>query len=150
MSSPTVSARFEERLWPGPLGWTAAVAFAVVLGVALVPVDLGLAFAVGLVALVVVLAALVVWTPTVRVTADELHAGQAHIPLDLLDGPHTLAGDELRAQLGPSLDARAYLCLRGWVHTAVRVRVTDPHDPTPYWIVSTRDPDGLVAALTRG
>jgi hypothetical protein len=29
----------------------------------------------------------------------------------------------------------------------VRVTVTDPQDPTPYWLVSTRHPEKLVEAL---
>jgi hypothetical protein len=35
------------------------------------------------------------------------------------------------------------------VGPVVRIEVTDPHDSTPYWIVSTRHPDALVAALGR-
>jgi hypothetical protein len=29
----------------------------------------------------------------------------------------------------------------------VRVHVNDPDDPTPYWMISTRRPDELVAAI---
>lgn len=90
------------------------------------------------------------WTPRVRVRGGELSAGAARIPIDLVRDPRPLVGEELREALGPGLDARAYLCLRGWVHSAVRVDVDDPQDPTPYWIVSTRRPDELVAALRRG
>jgi hypothetical protein len=31
----------------------------------------------------------------------------------------------------------------------VRLEVTDPDDPTPYWIFSVRDAEALVAALER-
>ena len=48
---------------------------------------------------------------------------------------------------GPKADARAYLVLRGWIRTAVRVEVADPADPAPYWYVSTRRPEELAAAL---
>ena len=44
-------------------------------------------------------------------------------------------------------DARAYLLLRPYLSRAVMVPVDDPADPTPYWLVSTRRPDELVAAL---
>ena len=54
---------------------------------------------------------------------------------------------------GPSsaraLDARAHVCLRAWARTAVRVEVVDPADPTPYWLVSTRHPARLAAAIGR-
>jgi hypothetical protein len=29
----------------------------------------------------------------------------------------------------------------------VRLEVTDPDDPTPYWVFSVREPDLLIAAL---
>ena len=46
-------------------------------------------------------------------------------------------------------DARAYLLLRPYRKKAVKVSLSDPADPTPYWLVSTRRPDALAAALTR-
>ncbi|CAM5779785.1 DUF3093 domain-containing protein [Cellulomonas persica] len=146
----TASSTFDEALRFGPLGWFAVAGLVVTLWIALLPVDLVLATAVAAVAAVVAVLLVVRWTPRVRVRGGELVAGRAHIPLDLLRAPRALAGAELREALGPGLDARAYVCLRGWVHSAVRVDVDDPQDPTPYWIVSTRRPDELVAALTRG
>lgn len=41
------------------------------------------------------------------------------------------------------------MLLRGYVPRAVRVEVTDPADPTPYVYLSTRDPEGLAAAIRR-
>ncbi|MFC0643732.1 DUF3093 domain-containing protein [Cellulomonas phragmiteti] len=145
--SAGVTARHHERLWPGPLGWGGVVAFAAVLGAAFVPVDLVLSLVVGVVALVVGLVGAVLTTPRVDVEHGVLRAGAARIPVDLLADPRVLDRAGLRAELGPALDARAYACLRSWIGTAVRVEVRDPQDPTPYWIVSTRRPDALVAAL---
>jgi len=33
------------------------------------------------------------------------------------------------------------------VAAAVRLEILDPDDPTPYWVVSTRRPDRLIAAI---
>jgi hypothetical protein len=33
------------------------------------------------------------------------------------------------------------------VGPAVRIEVVDPDDPTPYWVISTRRPEDLIAAL---
>lgn len=141
------AARFDEALRPGPWGWVGVAAFAGALGVSLYPVDLTLALVVAALALAAGVALLVRTTPHVRVTGDELHAGAAHVPLALLREPRALTGPDLRHALGPGLDARAHVCLRGWIRSAVRVELADPQDPTPYWIVSTRRPDELVAAL---
>ncbi|ROS30868.1 DUF3093 domain-containing protein [Cellulomonas sp. PhB150] len=138
---------FFERLWLGPLGWFGVVALAGCLGVAALPVDALLALVVTVVATVALVALGLATTTTVSVTDGELLAGDAHIPLTLLGEVRELDADELRAELGPRLDARAHLCTRGWIHRAVRVELVDPADPTPYWIVSTRHPDALAAAL---
>lgn len=144
---PAPGAGFHERLWPGPLGWGGVVLFAVVLGIAFVPVDTLLSLVVGVLALLGGLAAAVLTTPRVEVERGTLRAGTARIPVRLLADPRVLDRAALRTAMGPELDARAYACLRSWIGTAVRVEVRDPQDPTPYWIVSTRRPDALVAAL---
>jgi len=138
---------FSERLWLGPLGWFGVLALAGCLGLAALPVDALLALVVAVVAAVALVVLAFATTTTVSVTGGELHAGDAHIPLTLLGEVRELEADELRAELGPRLDARAHLCMRGWIHRAVRVELVDPADPTPYWIVSTRRPDALAAAL---
>ncbi|UCN13225.1 DUF3093 domain-containing protein [Cellulomonas iranensis] len=142
-----VGAPFRERLWPGAVGWGGVVAFAGVLGVAFVPVDARLALVVGVVALLAGLAGAVLTTPRVEVVDGVLRAGSARIPVALLRAPRVLDRAALRTELGPALDARAFACLRSWIGGGVRVEVEDPQDPTPYWIVSTRRPDALVAAL---
>jgi hypothetical protein len=143
-----VNGAFRERLWPGPGGWLVAVGLGALVGLVLFPVSVPLAWGVGIAAVVLAVGATAALTPRVEVSGGELRAGSAHVPLSLLRAPTPLSGDALRAALGPELDARAYVCLRGWVHSAVRVELTDPADPTPYWIVSTRRPEALAAALT--
>ena len=144
-SAPTAYA---ERLWFGPLGWACVVGLEAVGAVALYPVGPGWAVAGAVVALVLGLVAAWGLATTVRVAGGELRAGAAHIPLDLLGTVRPLDAAATREELGPRLDARAYVCLRSWARTAVRVEVDDPADPTPYWLVSTRRPAALAGALT--
>ena len=147
MTTTTPLPDFAERLWPGPVGWLATAGLGVVTAIAFWPVDPRLGVAVGAAATVAFVIGVVVGTPRVEVRGGELRAGRAHVPVAVLSGPRALRGDELRAALGPELDARAYVCLRGWIRSAVRVDLQDPLDPTPYWVVSTRRPDLLVTAL---
>ncbi len=83
----------------------------------------------------------------VAVTDGELWVDDAHLPLKHVGTVETFPGDGKRKALGPHLDPAAYVLHRGWVGPVVRVQVTDPDDPTPYWLFSTRHPDRLVAAL---
>ncbi len=83
----------------------------------------------------------------VEVADGELRAGEARIPLELLGEPEIIAPENRRRAMGPELDPAAFVVHRGWVKPLVRVRVNDPEDPTPYWVISTRHPEQLAAAI---
>ena len=146
LDRPT-SGVFAERLWPGPGVWLVTVGLAGMLTLSFVPVRLSVAVGVGLVALVAFVALGIVTAPRIEVGNGELRAGAAHISLALLGEVQVLDPGMRAHELGPALDARAHVCLRTWIGTAIRVEVTDPLDPTPYWIVSTRRPGALAAAV---
>ena len=88
-----------------------------------------------------------VLSPVVTVSDGMLSAGKARIPVSLLGEPEAISGDAATLARGRKLDARAWLCIRGWIQPVVKVNVHDPADPVPYWLISTRNPNELVAAL---
>lgn len=140
--------RYEERLWAPTWMWVAATLLTLTVGVAY-GVPLGLRW--GALAFVVVgggLAWLLIGSATrIQVGREGLAAGRALLPPAAIGAATPLDAEDAQALRGPKCDARAYLVLRGWVRTAVRVEVGDPADPTPYWYVSTRRPEELAAAL---
>lgn len=83
----------------------------------------------------------------IRVVAGALVAGDARIPVSALGEAEVLDADEARAWRSYKADTRAFMLLRSYIPTAVRVEVTDPQDPTPYVYLSTREPQALAAAL---
>jgi len=89
-----------------------------------------------------------VWVGSVHVGVrdGEVVAGRAHVPLRHCGPVTPLDAYQARRLRGPDADANAFLLLRPYVATAVRVEITDPADPTPYWLVSARDPQRLVDA----
>lgn len=89
----------------------------------------------------------------VVVGAGELRVGRARIEARHLGSTEALDAEQTRRVAGVEADARAYLVLRPYLARAVRVEITDPADPAPYWLVSTRHPEqlaGAVGALTGG
>ncbi len=138
---------FRERLWPGPLGWTMVLAVAAVLAAATAPIGPGVAVGVGLVSLA--LGILGAWSTAARVEVrgTELTAGRARIAVRFLGAGAVLDRAQLRAALGPGSDARDYVLLRAWLPGAVSLPVVDPRDATPRWVVSSRRPDALLAAV---
>jgi hypothetical protein len=100
----------------------------------------------------VLAALLVLWLVSygsVRLSVSDrvFRAGRAHIGLEHLGPAEALDVDATRVAMGVGADARAFLVMRPYLKRAVRVPVTDPADPTPYWLVGSRHPDALAAAL---
>jgi hypothetical protein len=83
----------------------------------------------------------------VSVGDDVFRAGRAHIDTSLVGQATPLDADATRRSAGVDADARAFLLLRPYLKRSVLVEITDPADPAPYWLVSTRHPDQLAAAL---
>jgi hypothetical protein len=84
----------------------------------------------------------------VDVDTETFRAGRAHIAATHVGAATPLDAVETRRTAGVDADARAYLLLRPYLKRAVKVEITDPADPAPYWLVSTRRPDELAQALT--
>ena len=107
-----------------------------------------LAWIVGGLALVAMIALFVGYGGvSVSVDREALRAGRAHIALEHLGAATALDADGVRRQAGVDADARAYLLLRPYLKRGVKVEITDPADPAPYWLVSCRRPELLVSAL---
>jgi hypothetical protein len=85
----------------------------------------------------------------VRVAEGRLSVGSASVELHYVGRTEMVTRDGKQEALGPQLDPSAYLMHRGWIGPLVRVELTDPDDPTPYWIFSARHPEQLLAALQR-
>ncbi|MEW2545405.1 DUF3093 domain-containing protein [Streptomyces sp. NPDC047002] len=142
------AVRYEERLTAPKSWWVIAGLFGVcgaliLLPLGPVPMLAGLVGA-GAVAMGCVSS---YGSVRIRVVGDSLVAGDAKIPLSALGEPEVLDPEETRAWRLHKADPRAFMLLRSYVATAVRVEITDPADPTPYAYLSTRDPRGLAAAL---
>jgi hypothetical protein len=96
------------------------------------------------------LAAVIVWSlgrGRVEVSAGELRVRGAHLPLQYVSGSVALDERTLRRVVGREGDPAAFLSIRPWIGPGVQVWVDDAEDPTPYWVVSSRHPDRLVAVL---
>jgi hypothetical protein len=144
------TARFDERL-SVPLWWyLPVVAVAVLLGAEVHMGYPGVRSWIGY-AVTVPLAVLVLYSlgrVRIRVADGVLQVGPATLQLQHVGRVEVVDPADRQPALGPQLDPQAFLVQRAWVGPLVRIEVTDPDDPTPYWVVSVRDPEGLRRALT--
>ncbi|MDT3399997.1 DUF3093 domain-containing protein [Streptomyces sp. B1866] len=139
---------YEERLTAPRLWWFIALLVGVALALVALPFGT-LPMLCGLVGGVALSGAAVssYGSVRVRVVAGSLVVADARIPVSALGRATVLDPAEAVAWRTYKADPRAFMLLRSYVPTALRVEVVDPDDPTPYLYVSTRSPERLAAAL---
>jgi len=140
---------YAERLFVPLRWWVQATMLVATFWLALV-VALPLAAAFAITAAIAALVAVgFLRYGSARITVGDgvLHAGRAHLPTAYVGEVTPLDKDAARLTAGRDADARAYLLLRPYAKRAVKVEITDPADPAPYWLLSTRHPQRLAAAL---
>ncbi|WP_431277424.1 DUF3093 domain-containing protein [Leifsonia poae] len=138
---------YRERLYPAPWLFIASALILPITTLILAPINLAVGIVVAIVFYLAIVVAFIASTPTLRVTATELVAGRASIPLEFTGEAEGFDGEDASIERGRHLDARAWLLIRGWIKPVVKVPVLDASDPAPYWLVSTRNPDRLVRVL---
>jgi hypothetical protein len=143
------AARYDERLGVPLRWWVQGVMLVASLWLALVVAVPGVAAWLCSGLALALLAALLLSYGSARVSVEGgwFRAGRARIEAVHLGSVAALDAEETRRVAGPEADARAYLLLRPYLKRAVRVEITDPADPAPYWLVSSRHPDELAAAI---
>jgi hypothetical protein len=139
---------YRERLWPSVWIYLAVALVIPAAIIVLAPVNVVAGVITAVVLFAALAAMLTFMAPVITVENGVLTAGTAQIPLEFLGEPLAFTQGAATIQRGQKLDARAWLCLRGWVDPVVKIPLEDPNDPTPYWLVSSRNPEGLKAALT--
>ena len=116
----------------------------------LAPFSLPLGLSVGLLVFSGIAISLHVTSPRIAVTTTTLRAGKAVIERAFVGSVSAYSGDAAREQRGVKLDARAWMLFRGFIDPVVKVTLTDSSDPTPYWLISTRNPQKLAHVLRAG
>lgn len=138
---------YRERLWPAPWMYLATALVIPASLLVFLPISDTAGVVVAIVLYAGCIALLLLAAPSLTVTPTEFTAGKASIPVGLVGTVTAHRGADARQERGPGLDARAWLLIRGWVDPVIRVTIEDAADPTPYWLVSTRRPEELAAAL---
>ncbi|MDO5635036.1 MAG: DUF3093 domain-containing protein [Micrococcus sp.] len=149
-STPAPAAsdvRYEERLSPSIGVWIVAVMLAALSVLVFAPISLATGLVAAGVFLVIEIILLRSTTPRIVVTDSEFQAGRARIEREFLGRVTGYRGEAAQDQQRAKLHGHAYVVMRGWISPVVRVQITDERDRTPYWLISTRRPEELVAAL---
>ncbi len=83
----------------------------------------------------------------IEIDEQELRVGRAHIALKFLGQSHALSSQQVRVLRTRDADPAAFLGIRFWSSTGVRIEINDARDRTPYWLVTTNNAQKFVKYL---
>lgn len=138
---------YQERLIPGPGMWATCVLLGLASFLVGAPIQIWIGVLVGIIMAAGMAIILYSTSPIIEITADTVRVGRAQIDRKYVGKAEAFRGEDARIAAGPALDGRAFMCFRGWIEPKVRIEITDPADPTPYWLASTRNPEEIVKVL---
>lgn len=153
-SSAKAETLYSERQWVPVWWWVVGIAFAALLGG-----QMGNNRGIWWFAITfVIVSAVIVWflvhlsSTVVKVERDAdgtrwLVIGEANLPASVVTRSLAVPKTATQNALGRQLDPAAYLVHHAWVDELVLFVLDDPEDPTPYWLVSSRDPEALLRAF---
>jgi hypothetical protein len=148
-NDPRVALAYRERLSPSLWAIVSAAVVAPMAALVFVPLDKTVALVAGVAVAIAVVVFMISGAPVIELRDGVLHAGRARIDVSLLSDPQEFTGEDARRARGQDLDPRDWHVIRGGMDGVVRMAVEDPDDPTPHWVISTRTPDRLAAAIRR-
>lgn len=140
--------QYRERVTPGLAGF--AIGLLVIPAILLVcaPINAMVGPLVAVTAYFGYCVTLLISSPRVEIANGCLRVSSASIPVRFIGDPVPYDTREAaRRAAGVDLDVRAWMCLRGWCPTSIKIPVVDDRDPVPYWLCSTRRPRELAAAI---
>jgi hypothetical protein len=85
----------------------------------------------------------------ISITEAELVIDKAHIDKKYCGEVTALDRDAMRLLRTRDADPAAFLAIKFWISTGVKIAIVDDRDPTPYWLVSSKKAEELKRTLYR-
>lgn len=146
--APTPSTvLYRERLAPGIGMWIGCLGVGAASFLVGAPINIAAGIVAGVVMFLLLGSLLFFTSPIIEITPTVLRVGRAQIEREHTGRAYAFRGEQARLATGPALDGRAFMCFRGWISSIIRIQITDPADPTPYWIASSRNPERIAEIL---
>ena len=86
---------------------------------------------------------------TITFDGEELRIDRAHIESKYLGKVTILDSDAMRLLRTRDADPAAYLAIKFWTPTGIKIEVIDPRDPTPYWLITSKRGEEIAALLIK-
>ena len=88
-------------------------------------------------------------SPLIALNEQTLSIGQASIETKYLGKAEVVSPQEAFLERGVKLDSRAFTKFQIGVKQLVKIEIQDKQDPTPYWLIATRNPEVLAGLINK-
>lgn len=85
----------------------------------------------------------------ITIDGKELRIDRAHIEVKYLGEVTILDSPAMRLLRTRDADPAAFLAIKFWAPTGIKIEVTDPRDPTPYWLVTSKRSKEIATLLNK-
>jgi hypothetical protein len=85
---------------------------------------------------------------TITFDGQELRIDRAHIEVEYLGKVTILDSPAMRILRTRNADPAAFLAIKFWAPTGIKIEVTDPRDQTPYWLITSKRSEEIAALLS--
>lgn len=138
---------YRERVIPGPGAFIPLALVAPTAYLTLAPINDQLGVFIGVFGTVLAIAFMILLAPVIELSDKNLQVSKAIIPREALGLATAIPAAEAFSERGPKLNARAFIKFQPTVKTLIKIQISDPHDPTPYLLFSTRRPELLATEI---
>jgi hypothetical protein len=113
----------------------------------LLPFSVQAGLVVGVSVTVAILASIWFASPVLELDSSGFAVGDSLLPVTVISSAEAISPKQSFEERGVKLCPGAYVRFQISVKTHIKVFIDDKNDPTPYWLIATRDPGRVVEML---
>ena len=140
---------YKERVLPSIYFYIASITLPVSIFLVALPFSEVVSISLALLSIPVVLVLSWVGSPLISLSEETLAIGKVVIELKHLGKVEVVSPAQAFEERGVKLDTRAYTRFQIGVKQMIKIEIKDQLDPTPYWLVATRNPEVLAGLINK-
>jgi hypothetical protein len=140
---------YKERVLPTVYFYIASITLPLSLFLVALPFSEVVSISLALASIPLVLVLSWLGSPLIALNEQTLSIGQASIETKYLGKAEVVSPQEAFLERGVKLDSRAFTKFQIGVKQLVKIEIQDKQDPTPYWLIATRNPEVLAGLINK-
>ena len=140
---------YKERVLPTVYFYIASITLPLSLFLVALPFSEVVSISLALASIPLVLVLSWLGSPLIALNEQTLSIAQASIETKYLGKAEVVSAQEAFLERGVKLDSRAFTKFQIGVKQLVKIEIQDKQDPTPYWLIATRNPEVLAGLINK-